>query len=123
MFSTCMTAHDAVSRVSLDIIGLLFPKLGKLRNARNFAIAVLVLAAVNFVVVTAFSANMGQLVALATFVSFVVAPIIGFMNLKNVMSDDLPKAHRPKPWLQALTYSGILFLALFSLLYFYMVLF
>ncbi len=26
MFSTCMTAHDAISRVSIDIVGLLTPK-------------------------------------------------------------------------------------------------
>ncbi len=123
MFSTCMTAHDAVARVSLDIIGLLYPEPKRLRKRVNFAIAIIVLAVVNFVVVSAFRANMGQLVALATFVSFVVAPIIGYMNLKNVMSDDLPIAHRPKPWLQTLTYSGIVFLALFSLVYFWMVLF
>lgn len=123
MFSTCMTAHDAVARVSLDIIGLLYPKPKEMRNRTNFAIAVLVLAIVNFVVIAAFSANMGQLVALATFVSFVVAPIIGYMNLKNVMSNDLPVENRPKKWLQLLTYLGILFLACFSLLYFWMVLF
>ena len=122
MFSTCMTAHDAVARVSLDIIGLLYNKPKKLRNRTDFAIAVLVLALVNFLVIAAFSANMGQLVALATFVSFVVAPIIGYMNLKNVMSDDLPAANKPKNWLQVLTYLGIIFLACFSLLYFWMVL-
>jgi len=123
MFSTCMTAHDAVARVSLDIIGLLYQKPKKLRNRKNFSITIIVLALVNFVVIAAFSANMGQLVALATFVSFVVAPIIGYMNLKNVMSDDLPKENKPKKWLQTLTYFGILFLTCFSLLYFWMVLF
>lgn len=123
MFSTCMTAHDAVTRVSLDIIDLLNPKV-KLQSKKGyFALGVIVLALVNFVVVTAFAANMGQLVALATFVSFVVAPIIGYMNLKNVMSDDIPKAYRPKKGLQILTYVGIVFLTVFSLLYFWMVIF
>jgi len=123
MFSTCMTAHDAVARVSLDILGLLYKKPKQLRNRTNFGIAILMLAAVNFVVIAAFSANMGQLVALATFVSFVVAPIIGYMNLKNVMSDDVPHQNKPKKWLQILTYFGIVFLACFSLLYFWMILF
>ncbi len=121
MFSTCMTAHDAVARVSLDIIDLLFPKTTLSGKKGPFALAIAVLALVNFVVITAFSANMGDLVALATFVSFVVAPVIGYMNLKNVMSDDLPEAHRPKKWLQWLTYAGIVFLSLFSLVYFWMV--
>lgn len=123
MFSTCMTAHDAVARVSLDIIDLLNPKEVLSGKKGFYALAIIVLAMVNFVVIATFSANMGQLVALATFVSFVVAPIIGFMNLKNVMSDDLPKSHHPKKWLQYLTYAGIVFLSFFSLLYFWMVVF
>ena len=120
MFSTCMTAHDAVTRVSLDIIDLLSPKV-KLKGKKGyFAIAVSLLACINFVVIALFSANMGKLVALATFVSFVVAPLIGYMNLKNVMSSDLPKEYHPKKWLQYLTYAGILFLALFSIYYFWL---
>ncbi len=123
MFSTCMTAHDAVARVSLDTIDLLAPKIKLSGSKGPFALAIIVLALINFIVIATFAANMGFLVALATFVSFVVAPIIGYMNLKNVMSADLPREHRPKKWLQWLTYAGILFLSLFSLLYFWMIVF
>lgn len=123
MFSTCMTAHDAVTRVSLDIIGLLRPKKPAIKNKANFAIGVTLLAIVNFVVIAAFGANMGNLVALATFVSFVVAPIIGYMNLKNVMSSDIPEEHRPNKNLRLLTYLGIVFLSCFSLYYFYIAIF
>lgn len=120
MFSTCMTAHDAVARVSIDIIDLLSPKV-KLQGKKGFfALTIVILALVNFVVIAAFSANMGKLVALATFVSFVVAPIIGYMNLKNVMSDDVPKASRPKKGLQLLAYAGIVFLTFFSVYYLYL---
>lgn len=120
MFSTCMTAHDAVTRVSLDIIDLLSPKVKLSGKKGFFALGVIVLALVNYVVIAAFAANMGELVALATFVSFVVAPIIGYMNLKNVMSDDVPEKDRPKKWLQFLTYAGIVFLSFFSLYYLYL---
>lgn len=123
MFSTCMTAHDAVTRVALDIIDLLNPKVKMTGKRGYYATGIVTLALVNFVVVTAFAANMGQLVVLATFVSFVVAPIIGYMNLKNVTSVDLPKKYHPKKALQMLTYAGIVFLAVFSLLYFWMVVF
>lgn len=122
MFSTCMTAHDAVSRVSLDIIDLLLPNKKKVKSKTNFTVVVLLLAAVNFIVIAAFAANMGNLVALATFVSFVVAPIIGYMNLKNVMSNDVSQEHRPNKNLQTLTYVGIIFLSCFSIYYFYLVL-
>lgn len=121
MFSTCMTAHDAIARVSLDIVDKLTPKKNIQKRKGIFAGAILFLALVNFIVVAAFSANMGQLVALATFVSFVVAPIIGYMNLKNVMSDDLTVAQKPKKGLQWLTYAGILFLGFFSVYYFWLV--
>lgn len=123
MFSTCMTAHDAVTRVSLDTIGLLRPNKMAIHTKVNFAIGVILLAIVNFIVIIAFGANMGNLVALATFVSFVVAPIIGYMNLKNVMSNDIPEAYRPNKNLRTLTYLGIVVLSCFSLYYFYMVIF
>ncbi|MGB5667574.1 MAG: divalent metal cation transporter [Maribacter sp.] len=123
MFSTCMTAHDAVARVSLDIIDLLNPRVKLTGKKGYFALGVIILAVVNFVVITAFGANMGLLVALATFVSFVVAPIIGYMNLKNVMSSEIPVNLKPKKGLQLLTYMGIVFLSVFSLIYFWMVIF
>ena len=120
MFSTCMTAHDAVTRVALDIIDLLNPKVKMTGKKGYYATGIIVLALVNFIVIIAFGANMGQLVVLATAVSFVVAPIIGYMNLRNVTSEDLPNAHHPKKPLQILTYMGIIFLSVFSLLYFWM---
>ncbi|WP_368662537.1 hypothetical protein [Zobellia laminariae] len=123
MFSTCMTAHDALARVSIDITGLLFSDLKLSGNKQIFAVSVLLLACINFTVVSVFKSNMGQLVALATFVSFVVAPIVGYMNLKNVMSEEIPIAYRPKKPLQILTYLGILFLSLFSIYYFWIVIF
>ena len=121
MFSTCMTAHDALARVSLDIIGLLSPKTKT--NKLQFSVAIILLAIVNYMVITVFGGNMGQLVALATFVSFVLAPIIGYMNLKNVMSTDLPIASQPGTGLKVLTYLGILFLSFFAIYYCWMVIF
>jgi Mn2+/Fe2+ NRAMP family transporter len=122
MFSTCITAHDALSRVSVDILSLLFPKNEAIKN-KGFVTGVLLLAVINFMVISLFSANMGLLVALATFVSFVMAPIIGYMNLKNVMGSEIPKIDRPNKKLQILTYSGIVFLTLFSIYYCWMLLF
>ena len=117
MFSTCMTAHDAVARVSVDVLEKLFPKPEKRKKKSKYALAVIVLALVNLGVIYIFDGNMGQLVALATFISFVVAPIIGYMNLKNVMSKEIPLEHRPKKALRWLTYLGIVFLSVFALYY------
>ncbi len=122
MFSTCMTAHDAISRVSIDIIHHLSPKSEGFSGKLQYSAGVIVLALVNYIVVTVFSANMGFLVALATFVSFVLAPIVGYMNIKNVMSHDLPRQFHPSKGLQTLTYVGIIFLGLFAVYYCWMIL-
>ncbi len=117
MFSTCMTAHDAISRVSIDIVEQLTPKNKSFSGRKYYALGVLVLALVNFGVLISFGANMGKLVALATFISFVLAPVVGYMNLKNVMSDDLPDHAKPKKTLRVLTYLGIAFLSFFAIYY------
>ncbi|UII80824.1 NRAMP family divalent metal transporter [Flagellimonas sp. CMM7] len=122
MFSTCMTAHDAVSRVSIDVLEKLFPHKKELKSKNAFAIAVIIMALINWVVISVFGANMANLVALATFVSFVMAPLIGWMNLKTVMGKDFPMENRPKMGLQILTYLGIFFLSLFALYYCWVVL-
>lgn len=114
MFSTCMTAHDAIARVSVDVLEYLQPGRKRFIRKWHYAAAVLVLTAVNYLVLTAFSANMGELVALATFISFVLAPLVGWMNLKNVTSADLPEEQHPRPWLRWLTYAGIVFLSVFA---------
>ena len=121
MFSTCMTAHDAIARVSLDILKHLTPEDKDYSGKKYYAIGILFLALVNYVVVTVFGANMGILVALATFVSFVLAPVVGYMNLKNVMSHDLPSQFRPGKGLQLLTYAGMIFLLLFAIYYCWLV--
>ena len=121
MFSTCMTAHDAIARVSLDILKHLTPEDQDYSVKKYYAIGIVFLALVNYVVVTVFSANMGVLVALATFVSFVLAPVVGYMNLKNVMSHDLPSQFRPGKGLQLLTYAGMIFLFVFAVYYCWLV--
>lgn len=122
MFSTCMTAHDAIARVSVDVLEYLKPDKKRFVKKWHYAAAVLVLTGVNFLVLTAFSANMGDLVALATFISFVLAPLVGYMNLKNVSSEDLPKKYHPGPGLRLLTYMGIVFLSFFAAYYLWIVL-
>ena len=121
MFSTCITAHDAIARVSVDILSLLLPKKENVKKI-GFPIAILLLAVINFMVIHTFSANMGLLVAIATFVSFVVAPILGYMNLKIIMGREIPEIYRPKAPLRLLTYAGIVFLAFFSLYYCWIIL-
>ena len=118
MFSTCMTAHDAITRVSLDVLDKL--KMGSqplYENKKAFSLGILIMALINWGVITLFSANMSQLVALATFVSFVFAPILGWMNHKSIISNEIPLVYRPSKLLLVLSYCGIGFLSAFALYY------
>lgn len=123
MFSTCMTAHDAVSRVSIDVINKLYPTNKLFSKKSSFAFVVIVLTLINWFVITAFAANMASLVALATFVSFVMAPLIGWMNLKTVTGKDIQAEYQPNKALKLLSYLGMLFLTFFSIYYCWMVIF
>ncbi len=122
MFSTCMTAHDAVSRVSLDVLAKLYPTYKGFAIKSAFAITVVLLAVINWMVIALFSGNMANLVALATFVSFVMAPLIGWMNLRTVTSDDVQARYKPSSALRILAYVGMIFLAAFALYYCWIIL-
>lgn len=116
MFSTCLSAHDALARVLVDLMQRL-----NLTRKNPFAAAVLFLALANFVVITFFATSMGALIAVATFASFVFAPVLGYMNHALVFSDQTPAEHRPSTALKMLSMAGIVFLAAFALYYLYLI--
>ncbi|NRD19979.1 divalent metal cation transporter [Winogradskyella eckloniae] len=117
MYSTCLTQHDAIARVSVDIIGLLVGEHEKFKGRKYYASGIIIIAVMSIIVLYALGANMGLILAVATATSFVLAPIVGYMNLKNVMSNEVPIEHKPKRGLQWLTYIGILFLSLLAIYY------
>lgn len=123
MYSTCLTQHDAISRVGVDIVGLLVGEHEKYTGKKYYIMGIIIIAVVSIVVLYTLGANMGVILAVATAISFVLAPIVGFMNLKNVMSSDVPKANRPKKGLQLLTFVGISFLSLLAIYYGWIIIF
>jgi Mn2+/Fe2+ NRAMP family transporter len=123
MYSTCLTNHDAITRVSIDIIAKLAGDKKDFTAKKYYAIGIIILAVISMIVIYALGANMGLILAVATAVSFVLAPIVGYMNLKNVMSSDLPETQHPKRGLQLLTYAGIIFLSLLAMYYGWIVIF
>jgi len=123
MYSTCLTNQDAISRVSIDIIAKIAGENETFAEKKYYAIGIITIAIVSIIVIYALGANMGLILAIATAISFVLAPIVGYMNLKNVMSNDLPEMYRPKRKLRILTYIGITFLSFIALYYGWLVLF
>ena len=123
MYSTCLTNQDAITRVSIDILAKLSGEHETFAERKYYAIGIITLAIISIIVIYALGANMGLILAIATAISFVLAPIVGYMNLKNVMSSDLPEKYRPKIKLRVLTYVGISFLSLIAIYYGYIVIF
>jgi Mn2+/Fe2+ NRAMP family transporter len=60
---------------------------------------------------------MGQLVQIATVLSFITAPLYAFLNFRLVISTQMPKEHQPKLGLRILSITGLIFLTSFTLFY------
>lgn len=118
MFSTTITCLDAYPRVLNPAVNLLFPKILKKINSKLFSIIILaILVAGTLVIIKFFTTSMQYLVDIATTLSFITAPILGYMNLKVVMGKNMPKENRPKKWLIILSWIGLIFLSGFSIYY------
>jgi len=74
-------------------------------------------AIISFIFILVLSSNLKDLVDLATTLSFVIAPVIAFINYKVIMSNKIDAAYRPKPWLKNLAIAGLIFLSVFALIY------
>ncbi len=80
-----------------------------------WSLAVLVL--LTLVVMILFIGNLTTMVDFATIVSFLTGPLLGYLNLRAVTSDDMPAEHRPGPAMRALSWVGIVLLGGTGLFY------
>ncbi len=69
------------------------------------------------VLVNRFGGTLTAMVDFATIVSFLTAPVLGYLNLRVVTMPTMPGEHRPGPLLQALSYGGLVLLFAFGAVY------
>ena len=62
------------------------------------------------------------LIDLATTISFLIAPVIAIVNFRLVSKKYIPSINRPPLWLRILSYFGIVFLVVFTIVYGYLIL-
>lgn len=72
-----------------------------------------------FFLFSQFSKGMIALLEAATILSFILAPIIAFLNLKAIQSKEMPIEHRAPKWMIILSYLGIFFMLIFNGVYVY----
>jgi len=115
MFSTTITVVDGFGRAMGETVRLLFFKEAGVRTTYTWMMATV--AIISFFFILLLSSNLKDLVDLATTLSFVIAPVIAFINYKVIMSDQIEAEYRPKPWLKNLAIAGLIFLTIFALIY------
>jgi Mn2+/Fe2+ NRAMP family transporter len=118
MFSTTLTVTDAYPRVSRRIIANI--KSGYSDESKNnYRILIVIISLISLGVLYLAGSRFTFMVDLATTLSFLTAPVLAFINYRLVMSKHFPDEHRPPTWLRILSWSGILFLSGFALVYAY----
>ncbi len=69
------------------------------------------------IVVSLFAGTLATMVDFATIVSFLVAPALGYLNLRAVTSPEVPAELQPGFGLRLLSWVGLILLTGFALLY------
>ena len=121
MLSTSLTIVDGFPR-ALDhaIRSLRFPdRQDQLHGQTSplYWIVLIALAVVTVLVLELFIGNMTAMIDFATIMSFLTAPVLGYLNLRAVCSDDVPPEHQPGPAMRMLAYAGLLFMGGIALTY------
>lgn len=120
MFGTCIAVFDGYSRAMERILQLLPAKAdtgSQPSNGRYYRIALLAIAAGALLIIFRFGTSLKALVDLSTTISFVVAPLIAVVNFRLVMRRNINDTQKPGILMQFLSYAGILFLTVFSIVY------
>ncbi len=121
MFSTTITCLDAFPRVLTALPSKPFKN--PLLKGRNGYWFFMILVSVGAVVFIAFlTESMGQMVKLATIISFLTAPIIAVMSYMLIYRKDFPAEQRPSAFMKYLSWVGMAFLTGFGVYYLYMLL-
>lgn len=116
MFSTTLTVLDGYSRAMAGGFGLLLGAGEESRRRTTFALMPVV-AGLALVVIAFFLKGMRTLVDAATVLAFLAAPLLAWLNLKVVRAPAVPPRYRPGPLLTALTWTGLVFLVGFGLVW------
>lgn len=120
MFSTTLTVTDAYPRVSRRMLEVLLPGIFSKKDDITLYRWLLIIISIFSLGVLYFLGDQFTLmIDIATTLSFLTAPVLAYINYRLVTAEHMPEHCKPKPWLKWLSWSGILFLSGFALLYIY----
>ncbi|MEO0552381.1 MAG: Nramp family divalent metal transporter [Bacteroidota bacterium] len=114
MFSTSITVLDGYGRSMARIQKLLISK----EQKWSYAFWIIIVSLGAYIVISQFLNDLKSLVDLATILSFVIAPLAAYLNYKVILSNEVSNYYQPPRWLRLLAIAGLLFLVLFTIIYF-----
>ncbi|MDA3879894.1 MAG: Nramp family divalent metal transporter [Prolixibacteraceae bacterium] len=118
MFSTTLTVLDAYPRVLNPVVDVFSKKSNneKTHQKLNYLwTAILIVGAV--FIITVLSGKMRLLVDISTTLSFITAPVLGYLNLRVMTASHVDKKFQPKAPLRILSWIAIVSFSLFSVYY------
>jgi Mn2+/Fe2+ NRAMP family transporter len=112
MFSTTLAIMDGFPRAIERTLSNLRSHAEEVppQDPRSYWGSMVVLAALAVAVLIWFVGNLTTMVDFATTVSFLTAPILGYLNLKTVTSDEVAPEHRPRTAMIVLSWIGLVLL-------------
>ncbi len=120
MFGTCITLVDGYTRSVERTVALLKSdevEEKPVSKKGNYLMWMLVLIGGSFIICLFFVTNLGQIMNLATGLSFLIAPLAAFLNFKIVYSPEVKEEFRPSKGLKGLAFAGMAFLTVFTGIY------
>ncbi|WP_252736125.1 NRAMP family divalent metal transporter [Aestuariibacter sp. A3R04] len=117
IFGSALTVYDGYSRAVAEALVLL--KGQRDIPEKLFVITLLAVATCSFIIVLFFKTALLAMLAFAMTLAFVTTPVFAFLNHKLVNTVKLNSALSPRPWLNALSYFGLVYLFGFLGLFLY----
>ncbi|MBN2614120.1 MAG: Nramp family divalent metal transporter [Bacteroidales bacterium] len=117
MYSTTITVLDAYARVLTPLYSFYFPKSKAQNTNRMNNVWLFVIFGGTLAIILFFAKSMRSMVDLATTLSFVFSPALAWINYKTVTSNHFPEEARPGSLLKILSWIGIVFFTVFTLIY------
>ena len=123
MLSTSLTVVDgfprAIERSVLRVADGLTPGDRLPSCGRIYWLAIAALGVATVLVLGLLVGSLTAMIDFATIVSFVTAPVLGYLNLRAVTGPEMPPEHRPGPLMLALSWTGLVLLGGTALVYGY----
>lgn len=123
IYGTLITVLDAFPRCFVR--GLRILKFNKLEKNKEqifflettYQWTVILVGLGGFLLFYLSTASMIKLLEYVTIISFLLSPIIAFINIRAIQSANVPSSHRPSSWMMGLAYTGLFSLIVFSIYY------